>query len=243
MILLCALNRALEFFRFCKRSWLVLVALVLTTFTQDLTAQFFKAYLLKFNFTNLTKEKVINTLFSHILTQFNPTLLIHLYLLLVLTILVFGFTENKNINLKEIMKLAFRKYPQLLISTILYVLFILFVWTSFAIFTLELKLVGLNITGTTGFMIAIVAIIPATYLSVRLSLYYCYVIDGRGLNSFKMSWKATKNTWLDLLIIGLALSILNHLFIVSYLLSRIFSTITIAFMLVIFTFMYFQVKK
>lgn len=179
MILPCALNKSVEFVRNCKKTWLVFILLAFATFIHNSMRSIIP-------WLNLGKGT--SDIFHRILLQLDPFLLVYLYLFSVLAVLVLEFEGNKD-DLKLAAKVSLKRFPYLLSTSIIVTVLIFFLWMLIgflASFPSSLHSIEFS------FAITILALVPASYVLIRLSLYFCYVIEGEFLRSLKLSWRVTK---------------------------------------------------
>jgi hypothetical protein len=153
---------------------------------------------------------------------------------------VLEFAGNKDESLKLAAKVSLKRFPHLLSISIVVTLLIFFLWMligflaslPFSLYSTEFSLA-----------IAILALVPTSYVLIRLSLYFCYVIEGEFLRSLKLSWRVTRKVWPDILIIGLSLSVVDQLISFPNSFDLVFSTLAFAFLVIVLTFVYIEYIK
>jgi|GEM_PF-6302883 len=231
MILPCALNKSVEFIRSCKKAWLVFILLVFATVIHNSI----RSIILWLNLGKRTSD-----IFHRILSQLDPFLLVFLYLFTVLAVLVLEFAGNKDESLKLAAKVSLKRFPHLLSISIVVTLLIFFLWMLIGFLaSLPFSLYSTEFS----FAIAILALVPTSYVLIRLSLYFCYVIEGEFLRSLKLSWRVTRKVWPDILIIGLCLSVVDQLISFPNPFDLVFSTLAFAFLVIVLTFVYIEYIK
>lgn len=121
----------------------------------------------------LNLGKGTSDIFHRILSQLDPFLLVFLYLFTVLAVLVLEFAGNKDESLKLAAKVSLKRFPHLLSISIVVTLLIFFLWMLIGFLaSLPFSLYSTEFS----FAIAILALVPTSYVLIRLSLYFCYVI-------------------------------------------------------------------
>ena len=220
MILLCVLNKSVDFIR-NGRAWVVFILLAFAALIHNY----------------MTSKPWLHgsDTFHRVLSQLDPFLLVYLYLFSILAVLVLEFARNKAISLKLAARVSFKRFPHLLVTSIIVTLLILFLWTLIG-FLASFHTLAYSIEFR--FVIAILALVFASYILIRFSFYFCYVIEGEFLRSLKLSWIATRKVWPDILIIGLTLSLVDQIVNLPNPFDLIFSTITFAFSVIVLTLMY-----
>lgn len=152
-----------------------------------------------------------------------PFLFVLAYVVCILTVWILGSGLDSNINVKKSLKTSLRRYPHLVASSFVFGLIVLLSYLipirfiHYASLYLGLEMFGEVIflssteSGVSLFLMIIVALF-SIYISIRLSLFYCFVVDGsNSIKSLKLSWVTTKSLWKDLLIIGLIFLVLGQI--------------------------------
>jgi hypothetical protein len=227
MNFLCALNDTIKFFRSCREAWILVVISAFVTFIQSSLLPYpTKLFIAEM----ITESNPTARILTSLLTI--PFLLTHAYLLCILTALVLDFGRSKATSLKRSAKTALKRYLYFIASAIIFssIIFLCFYSLECVLSTIFPSQLSFSLNLTSKILILAVIMALSVYLSIRLSLFYCFAIDGAKLNSLKLSWIATREVWKDIFLLVLIFLVIGNLIPFLSGLSSVFIFTSITFL-------------